>query len=65
MVSIVVRSVGPERGEAAMQYATAAISQHVPHDRATVRPNRAARADPVRARTDTTASAMPIANHAK
>jgi hypothetical protein len=48
-----------------MQYVTAAISQHVPHDRATVRPNRAARADPVRARTDTTASAMPIANHAK
>ncbi|MCW2864693.1 MAG: hypothetical protein JWP48_6401 [Actinoallomurus sp.] len=64
-MSTVARSAGPESGEAAMQYVTAAISQHVPHDRATVRPNRAARADPVRARTDTTASAMPIANHAK
>jgi hypothetical protein len=60
-----VRSAGPVSGDAAMPYSTAAMSQHVPHDRATVRANRAARADPVWARTDTTARAMPIANHAK
>jgi hypothetical protein len=52
-------------GDAAMQYSTAAMAQQVPRDRAMVRANRAAAAEPVRARTETTASAMPIANQAK
>src|SRR3569833_3703548 len=54
MVSTVVRADGPVRGEAAMQNSTAAIAQHVPHDRATVRLKRAVLGAPARARTDTT-----------
>jgi len=65
MLSTVTRSDGPVSGEAAMQNSTAAIAQHVPHDRAMVRAKRAAPGAPARARTDTTDSAIPIANHAK
>jgi hypothetical protein len=64
-VSTVTRSDGPVSGEAAMQNSTAAIAQQVPHECATVRAKRAAPGDPARARTDTTASAIPTANQAK
>ncbi len=63
-MSGVARSDGPVSGEDAMQYSTPAIVQHVPDDRAIVRQNLSADGS-VRAQTDTTDSAMPIANQQK
>ncbi len=64
-MSVVTRSDGPVNGDAAMQYRTAAVAQQVPHDRAIVVLKRVAAAEPVRAHTDTTVSAMPMENHQK
>jgi len=56
----------PVIGVHAMAKARIAMSQHAPADEATVRQNRLtwpSRGDSVRAQTETTASAIPGANH--